>query len=652
MNNFNTFIDSMIDAINSSIVKDKKGFVKLNYLKLVLGKDMKDIVSVAEFLESRNIAEIHYPVNIFSSPKIKIIKNIIKEEKQSIKDTYVDSSYDVKSDQISFNVEIYKKPSEDVPFYRQIFPEYKLGTQTLIEGLTEELSSKINATIEEVSDLKAIAKKRILHLQEIIQEIKRIISFETDQVITIIASHILHNMYGIGKIELLLADNYLEEIAINGSKQPIAVYHKRYGWLKTSIHISSEDEIFNISAKIGRGSGQQINYLHPIMDANLPEGDRVASTIFPISRHGNTITIRKFSKSPWTITNFLDPEIKLFSTDMAAFIWLAMQYEMNIIVAGGTAAGKTSVLNVLSSLIPPKNRVLSVEDTRELELPESLEWNWVPLVSKAPNPDGTGEVSMLSLIVAALRMRPDRIIVGEIRRQEQALALFEAMHTGHSVYATMHADTAEQAKRRLLEPPIKVPKSELGSLHLLIIQYRDRKSGRRRTKQIVEIIDNEQGIELNIMYRWDPRTDTFETVNPSKRIYEEVNLHTGMTTEEIDNDIKRKTDVLEWMLEIKDINVDIIGQIMRMYYLNEKLLLECIDKKYSLEQTINVFSNIIKRQNGETIKSPDKKIEIKKEKKIKKKIKVKKKKVIKSKIKKSKTVKFKNKNQRKKRINK
>jgi flagellar protein FlaI len=254
-----------------------------------------------------------------------------------------------------------------------------------------------------------------------------------------------------------------------------------------------------------------------------------------------------------------------------------MQYELNIIVAGGTASGKTSVLNGITSLIPPKQRIISIEDTREIFLPKDLHWNWVPLTTRNPNPEGKGEITMLDLMVASLRMRPDRIIVGEVRRKEQAEAMFETMHTGHSVYATMHADTVEQVERRLLEPPIAIPKSELGALHLIIVQYRDRRTGRRRTLELAEVLSAEgddNTVELNYLYRWRPRSDTFEKINESIRLMQELNLHTGMTTAEIKKDLKDKEEILKWLIKHQIKEVDLVGKITKIYYATPEVIIE------------------------------------------------------------------------------
>ena len=322
------------------------------------------------------------------------------------------------------------------------------------------------------------------------------------------------------------------------------------------------------------------------MDAHLMTGDRVNATLFPISTKGNSITIRKFRKDPWTITHFIDPKYKTISKEVAALLWLSIQYELNILVAGGTASGKTSLLNSLMPFIPTNQRILSIEDTRELRLPEFL--HWVPVTTREPNTEGKGEVTMLDLLVNALRMRPDRVIVGEIRRQQEAEVLFEAMHTGHSVYATLHADRAEQVVRRLTNPPIDLPEALLEALHLVIVQYRHRRYGIRRTLEVAELIPGERSIapRLEILYRWKPTTDTLEKVKNSIRLINEIRLHTGMTEEQMDKDIREKELILQWMLDNKIKTVNTVGMTIAEYYNDNKKLLDMIKDKVKPEEVI------------------------------------------------------------------
>jgi len=301
----------------------------------------------------------------------------------------------------------------------------------------------------------------------------------------ILIGNLIHEMLGLGDIELVLSDDHLEEIVVNSSDEPAWVYHKEKGWLKTDISFRDEDEIYNYASEIGRRVGKNISSLHPLLDAHLPSGDRTNATLYPISTDGNTITIRRFARDPWTITDFI--RNGTVDREVAAFLWLCLQYELNVIVSGGTGAGKTSLLNVLMPFIPPNQRVLSIEDTREVSLPEFL--HWVPLTTREPNPEGKGGVSMLDLLVNALRMRPDRILVGEIRRQRQAEVLFEAMHTGHSVYSTLHADTAEQTVRRLVNPPIDVPETMVDAVDVNVVMFRDRRRNFRRAMEVAEITE-------------------------------------------------------------------------------------------------------------------------------------------------------------------
>jgi len=321
------------------------------------------------------------------------------------------------------------------------------------------------------------------------------------------------------------------------------------------------------------------------MDAHLVSGDRVSATLFPISTLGDTITIRRFARNPWTIVDFIDPKMNTLSSEMAAFLWLSIQYEMNMLVVGGTASGKTSTLNTLCHLIPPSQRTITIEDTRELSLPSYLKWNWIPLTTRNPNPEGKGGVGMLELMVGSLRMRPDRVIVGEVRRRREAEVLFEAMHTGHAVYSTVHADNAPQLIRRLTNPPIELPANELQALHLVIVQYRDRRKGVRRTSEITELTSGAAGqATLNPIYRWRPRTDTFDKVNDSLRVIEELNMHTGMTVEEIKTDISEKKLILEWMLRNNVRTVDQVGSMVGFYYKSPAEVLRAAEKNLPPEK--------------------------------------------------------------------
>ncbi|MBS1266662.1 MAG: hypothetical protein MAG795_00630 [Candidatus Woesearchaeota archaeon] len=490
-------------------------------------------------------------------------------------------SYTVVADHVPAKVTIYAIKHKSVPLYHLEIPSVGIATKALLDDMVTDLASKIKLSNEDIIDAKKAKQQKQKFFVQIKKEVKEKLGLPENKT-NILSGILLHKMYGLGDIDIIMADNQLEEIAINSSKGPLTVYHKKYGWCKTNKHITSESEIYNLSSQIGRKVGTEINALHPIMDAHLLSGDRVASTLFPITTFGNTLTIRRFARNPWTTTQFLKPEIKTLSVDIAAFLWLSIQYELNILVAGGTASGKTSMLNGICTFLPPTQRIISIEDTREIFLPKNLHWNWVPMTSRVANPEGHGEVTMLDLMVASLRMRPDRIIVGEVRRRNQAEALFEAMHTGHSVYATIHADTVQQVKRRLIEPPIKIPKSEIEALQLILVQYRDRRRGLRRSLELAEVIQGSEGdLSLNYLYRWNPRKDKFLKVKDSIRVFDDLNLHTGMTPKEINHDLDQKKKILMWMTKNDITEVDGVGKIMNYYYEEKNTLVNAVEKDKS-----------------------------------------------------------------------
>jgi len=490
-------------------------------------------------------------------------------------DTAVIDEYRVLADAVPANVRIMHLPEESVPLYDVGLPELGPATEALLESLRDEIAAKVPIDVEGVTDPKKFEVMKQRFLDDLRAVVRKHLAPQDSSKLDIVAGMLLHRMYGLGFLELLLADNWLEELAINGADQPLAVYHKKHGWCKVNQKLAGEEEIFNLASQIGRKVGREITSLHPIMDAHLLTGDRVAATLFPISTAGNTITIRRFARNPWTVIHLI--EGSTMSIEMAAMLWQAIHYELNVLVAGGTASGKTSLLSALAALIPPTQRIISIEDTREIALPEALHWNWIPLTTRNPNPEGQGEVTMLDLMVSALRMRPDRIIVGEVRRKAQAETMFEAMHTGHSVATTLHADTVEQVKRRLVEPPIAIPQTEVEALQLVLVQFRDRRKGIRRTSELAEILTGgKSALEINYLYRWRPRTDTFEQAAASIRVAEEINLRTGMTHKEITADLRERTAILDWMLRHKLREINDVGAVMRLYYRDPEELLSAV----------------------------------------------------------------------------
>ncbi|MBL7054706.1 CpaF family protein [Candidatus Woesearchaeota archaeon] len=471
-------------------------------------------------------------------------------------------SYELLVDDIIIDVSIVYTEQEPVPLYTISVTNISETTKIILEKIREEFVSDESRSLvvgQEDFDIETVQEQ---FRKKIFKLLTKYFPNADKKTMDMLINYVLQQNIGLGNIEILLKDTNLEEIVINNAQEPIWIYHRKYGWLKTNITMPDEARIRHYSTIIGRNVGKEITVLNPLMDAHLKTGDRVNATLHPISSKGNTMTIRKFAIKPWTITDFIGDNS--ISCEAAALLWMAVQNELSIIITGGTASGKTSMLNVISNFFPSNQRIISLEDTRELQLPKIL--HWVPLETRLANPEGKGGVKMLDLIINSLRMRPDRIVVGEIRRKEEAEVLFEAMHTGHSVYGTLHANNVNETITRLTTPPIDLPKAILPALNMIVVQHINRKTGKRRTLQIAEILPSG---DARILMQLNVHKDILEKINEPLAIIETLNLYTGFSKEEIKEDLKKKEEVLNWMVKKNIRDIHKIGLIMSKYYLDK-----------------------------------------------------------------------------------
>jgi len=493
----------------------------------------------------------------------KVIKKPIEAKSRVI------VTYNFISDNIPITITISRKPGEFVPIYDVAISGISKHTEIVLEKIREELTSQVSLGIVDILSVKdtRVIEKKFIQAIDIL--LKKHFPDTDEKTLHFLRSYLIQRSLGMGTIEVLLDDINLEEIAINNAEEAVWVYHKEHGWLKTTIKVANEEQIRHYATMIGRRVGRQLTLLTPLMDANLETGDRVNATLTPISAEGNTITLRKFAAKPWTITDFIKSET--ISPTTASLIWLGVQYELSTLIAGGTATGKTSMLNVVTNFFPPNQRIISIEDTREIRLPKFL--HWIPMVTRLPNPEGKGEVSMLDLLVNSLRMRPDRIIVGEIRRKREAEVLFEAIHTGHSVYATIHANDTGETITRLVNPPIEIPITMLPAISMIIVQYRNRRTGIRKTFQVSEILPNS---ESNVLIQLDLRTGRLNKINKSKSLMSTIELFTGLSKFQLIKSLSEKESVLKWLVKQKIDTVDSVGRVMAEYYTNKENLMKFV----------------------------------------------------------------------------
>ena len=304
-----------------------------------------------------------------------------------------------------------------------------------------------------------------------------------------------------GIIQPLLDDPGVNEIMVNGTD---AIFIEKDGKIEqTSVRFESKDDLFGIIQSMASFSNRSINESSPIVDARLADGSRINAVLNPTAVNGPVLTIRKFSERTFTMENFI--EFETVTYDESVFLQWAVESSLNIFVSGGTSSGKTTFLNVLSKYIPEKDRIIVIEDSSELRLCQP---NLVRLETRPPNSEGKGEISMRKLIKTALRMRPDRIIVGEVR-DESALDMIQALCTGHDgSMSTAHANSAEDVLIRLETMALweghvsseSIRRQISSGVDLVVHLERDRDM-RRRVKEIVQVCDYESGgIKVNPVF--------------------------------------------------------------------------------------------------------------------------------------------------------
>jgi flagellar protein FlaI len=356
---------------------------------------------------------------------------------------------------------------------------------------------------------------------------------------------------GLGKLEVLMKDPNIEDISCDGSGVFIFLYHRRFGSLKSNVKFNDEDELTAFVVKLAQKCNKHISIAEPMLDATMPDGSRIQMTLSTeVTTKGSTFTIRKFSEDPFSPPDLI--EFNTMSSEMVAYMWLAVENGINALIAGGTAAGKTSTMNAISLFIPRESKIVSIEETREINLPHP---NWIPGVVRTGFGDVVGnkvigEIDLYDLMKAALRQRPEYILVGEIRGKE-AYVLFQAMATGHTTYSTVHADSAQSLIHRLEGKPIEIPRIMLQALDIVCIQVISRVKDKRarRCKQIIEIIDIDpttKEILTNEVFRWDPIEDKF-VYSGKSYILERIRAEKDINREEMISEIKNRAVLLEWM---------------------------------------------------------------------------------------------------------
>ncbi|RIB35461.1 MAG: type IV secretion system protein VirB11 [Candidatus Nanoclepta minutus] len=609
------FIDLIIRRLAE---KEKRKFIIRKKLNKLRGKEKKEAIEVKP-VENLSNKQLYYPpqaiVPVFPTIQNLTISTVIpkkKKKKKRVKGAFPLSSIKERGisdeEKLKFFLYLYGKGGKDVEMeyvvtkeeidgriyemakaridwdpenrefiYSVIEPRLEEKEREIVSLTLKEIERKIDIPYLEVRD-KEFVRNYIIKKSREIWKLRRInVRKEAEPYILY---YILRDTIGYGKIDVLMRDIYIEDISCNGVNIPIFIFHRNplIGEIKTNITFEDEEELDNFVIKLAIRTGRYISIASPLLDAALPDGSRVQITYGKeISRKGSSFTVRKFTQDPFTPIDLLNYGTADFR--ILAYLWTLIEEEKSVLVAGGTASGKTSLLNAISLFIKPEKKIVSIEDTPELMLPHP---NWLQEVARPGfGPQRYGEVTLYDLLKASLRQRPDYIIVGEVRGQE-AFILFQAMATGHAGMGTIHAESFEGLVDRLISPPISLPPFLIEILDAVVFLRRARYKGKyvRRIDKIYEIIryDHKRAKVLKTMVSsWDPKTDGF-VLYDSYKLKKIAEFH-NMTFEELKANLDFKIKVLEYLYNNRIRNYRRIAEYLRLYYYSPEELAKIIGFK-------------------------------------------------------------------------
>ncbi|MFC7175606.1 type II/IV secretion system ATPase subunit [Halosegnis marinus] len=375
---------------------------------------------------------------------------------------------------------------------------------------------------------------------------------------------------GFGRLDPLMHDENIEDISCDGYDVPLYVYHDDYQDIATSVAFGDE-ELDSFVIRMAQQAGQHISVGNPVVGTTLEDGSRAELTLGEeVTPRGSSFTIRKYSDEPFTPIDLL--EFGTYSLQQMAYLWLAIENNKNIIFAGGTASGKTTSMNAISMFIPPRSKLITIEDTRELSLYHD---NWLSAVTRE-RLDEASNVTMYDLLRSALRHRPEYILVGEVRGEE-AITLFQAMNTGHTTLSTMHADSVQTVINRLENEPINVPRSMVQSLDVLCVQVLARLDGQRvrraQTVSEIEGIDQRTGeLDYSNAFEWTATNDSFREGN--RNLMDEIREERGWSRAELLREMQRRRAFLSHLREQGITNFQQFTALVNQYYVDAEGTME------------------------------------------------------------------------------
>ena len=466
--------------------------------------------------------------------------------------TYVRIKYDNRANEYLYEVIEHKLSADEQDVLDLIKETLVASVEKMTETLPEEKEKYLRRIVEKLMvqlaiNLNPVSKERVLY-------------------------YVIRDFIGYNVINVMMIDPNVEDCSCDGVGVPFYIYHRKYGSIRSNLRFDRELELDGFVVWLAQKCGKHISVASPMLDATIPDGSRLQATLGKhVTKRGSSFTIRRFKENPFTPLDLL--KFKTMSTEMMAYLWIGIEHGQSMLVCGGTASGKTTTLNAILLFIPPQMKIVSIEDTRELNLPHE---NWVPALTRegfggksAITGRASGEIDMFDLLTAAMRQRPQYLMVGEVRGKE-AYVVFQAMATGKTCYSTFHAEDVQAMVHRMENDPINLPRALITALNMVLLQAQVKVGTKmtRRVKSLTEIvgIDPETNeLITNSVYTWNPADDTFNYSGHSY-VYEKVRMARNWSPREMERELKRRVDILEYMKKVGIDSHRKVATIISAYY--------------------------------------------------------------------------------------
>jgi flagellar protein FlaI len=460
--------------------------------------------------------------------------------------------------------------------YKYILDELQLDNfeRGIYNRVLEILLAEIESPKEELADPRKFFAQEA---KKIVDKYRISLGWLPDVSWYKILYHAERDLVGFGKIDPLMRDPNIEDISCDGVSKSVYIWHRTFESIETNVKFEDDETIDNMVVKLVHMAGKHVSSAFPIVDASLPGKHRLAVCYRrEITPFGTAFTIRKFRDDPYSIIDLIN--IGTFTEELAAYLWMCLENRASIMILGGTAAGKTTALNALACLIKPGSKIITIEETAELNLSHE---NWVSLISRQSYGLGgssVGEVPLFDLVKASMRHRPDMLIVGEVRGQE-AYVLFQALATGHGGMCTMHAESLDSAVKRLTQKPMEISPAYIPLMNVVISVQRVHlvkngvKRAYRRILSTNEIVNYEDYVNT---FSWDPIADQQVASLDKSAMLASISKRAGQSTQSLIEELKRRSEVLSWMRQKKIRSYKEVASIIAEYYARPKEFYEKI----------------------------------------------------------------------------